>query len=102
MPHSNDVWDVLSTARTIRRFTDEPVDDATLARCLEAASWAPNGPKAQAWRFVVLQPPEARARVGELAKKALVEVIEPVYGMTRPAGDDVSRAARNTRATYEL
>ena len=38
---SSDVWDVLSTARSIRRFTDEPVDDATLRRCLEAASWAP-------------------------------------------------------------
>ena len=53
MPTSNDVWEVLSTARTIRRFTDEPVDDATLTRCLEAASWAPNGANAQAWRFVV-------------------------------------------------
>lgn len=31
---SSDVWDVMSTARTIRRFTDEPVDNAVLARCL--------------------------------------------------------------------
>jgi Nitroreductase family len=38
---SNDVWEVMSTARTIRRFTDEPVDDAILTRCLEAATqWA--------------------------------------------------------------
>jgi nitroreductase len=27
---SGDVWEVMSTARTIRRFTDEPVDDATV------------------------------------------------------------------------
>jgi nitroreductase len=26
---SSDVWEVMSTARTIRRFTEEPVDDAT-------------------------------------------------------------------------
>ena len=64
MPPSNDVWDVLSTARTIRRFTDEPVDDATLTRCLEAASWAPNGANAQAWRFVVLRSPEQRGGRG--------------------------------------
>ena len=25
---SSDVWEVMSTARTMRRFTDEPVDDA--------------------------------------------------------------------------
>jgi nitroreductase len=31
-----------------------------------------------------------------------LEVIEPVYGMTRPADDDNSRRARSNRATYEL
>jgi nitroreductase len=40
---TSDVWEVMSTARTIRRFTDEPVDDSTLARCLQAAMWAPSG-----------------------------------------------------------
>ena len=29
-------------------------------------------------------------------------MIEPVYGMSRPADDDHSRAARSNRATYEL
>lgn len=98
---SNDVWEVLSTARSIRRFTDEPVDDATLDRCLEAATWAPNGANYQAWRFIVLRAPEQRAVVAKAAKRALA-VIEPVYQMTRPADDDQGRAARNNRATYEL
>ena len=31
-----------------------------------------------------------------------LEVIEPVYGMSRPADDDNSRRARTYRATYEL
>jgi nitroreductase len=101
VPSTDDVWEVLSTARTIRRFTDEPVDDATLTRCLEAASWAPNGANAQAWRFVVMRSPEARAAVAEAAREAL-RVLEPVYGMTRPDPDDNSRFARNNRATYEL
>lgn len=96
-----DVWTVLSTARTIRRFTDEPVDDATLARCLEASTWAPSGANAQEWRFVVLRSPELRAVVAQAAAQALT-VIEPVYGMTRPADDDDSRRARSNRATYEL
>jgi nitroreductase len=96
-----DVWDVLSTARTIRRFTDEPVDAATLARCLRAATWAPSGANAQEWRFVVLRSPEQRAVVAKAAAQAL-SVIEPVYGMSRPAHDDQSRRARTNRATYEL
>ena len=98
---SSDIWEVMSTARTIRRFTDGPVDDATLARCLEAATWAPSGANAQAWRFIVLRSPEQRAVVAKAAAQAL-EVIEPVYGMTRPAVDDNSRRARTDRATYEL
>lgn len=98
---SDDLWEVMSTARTMRRFTDEPVDDATLARCLEAATWAPSGANMQAWRFIVLRSPESRAAVAEAAAAALA-VIEPVYGMQRPAPDDDSPAARSNRATYEL
>jgi nitroreductase len=98
---SSDIWEVMSTARTIRRFTDDPVDDVTLTRCLEAATWAPSGANAQAWRLVVLRSPEQRAVVANAAAHAL-EVIEPVYGMTRLAEDDHSARARNNRATYEL
>lgn len=98
---TTDVWEAMSTARAIRRFTDEPVDDATLARCLQAATWAPSGANAQAWKFVVLRSPEQRMVVGKAAKHAL-DVIEPVYGMSRPADDDNSRRARSNRATYEL
>lgn len=98
---TTDFWQVLSTARTIRRFTDEPVDDAVLARCLQAATWAPSGANVQAWRFVVLRSPEVRAAVAEAAAASL-RVIEPVYGMSRPAPGDDDLRARNARATYEL
>jgi nitroreductase len=98
---STDVWEVMSTARTIRRFDDRPVDDATLSRCIEAATWAPSGANAQEWRFVVLRSSEQRAVVAEAAERAL-KVIEVAYSMTRPAADDVSRRARDNRATYEL
>lgn len=98
---TRDVWETMSTARTIRRFTDQPVDDETLRRCLEAATWAPSGANAQAWRFVVLRSAEQRAVVAKAAAHALA-VIEPVYGMTRPDPADDSPRARNNRATYEL
>jgi len=98
---SSDVWEVMATNRTIRRFTDEPVDDATLARCLQAANWAPSGANTQSWRFIVLRSPEIRAVVARAAAAAL-EVIEPVYGMSRPDPDDDTVVARTNRATYEL
>jgi nitroreductase len=98
---TTDVWTAMSTARTIRRFTDQPVDDATLTRCLQAATWAPSGANAQEWRFIVLRSPQMRAVVAQAAAQAL-KVIEPVYGMSRPAPDDDSRRARSHRATYEI
>lgn len=98
---SSNIWDVMSTARTIRRFTSEPVDDAVLMRCLEAATWAPSGANAQCWRFIVLKNTEQRAVVARAAAEALT-VIEPVYGMSRPAPVDTSRRARSYRAIYEL
>lgn len=98
---STDVWDVMSTSRSIRRFTSEPVDDATLGRCFEAATWAPSGANAQEWRFVVLRSVEQRAVVAEAASRAL-EIIEVAYNMTRPDPADTSRRARDNRATYEL
>ena len=98
---TSDVWTAMATARTIRRFSDKPVDDATLARCLEAATWAPSGANAEGWRFIVLRSSEQRAVVAKAAAQAL-EVIEPVYGMTRPGDDDHSRTARTNRATYEI
>lgn len=98
---ATDVWTVMSTARAIRRFTDEPVDDETIGRCLRAATWAPNGANAQDWRFVVLRSPQIRAVVARAAAGAL-QVIERVYGMSRPDPRDDSHRARNNRATYEL
>jgi len=97
----NDVWTVMSTARTIRRFTGEPVSDEVLDRCLRAAVWAPSGANTQDRRFVVLKAPEMRAVVAKAAANAL-EIIEPVYGMSRPADGDDSPRARSNRATYEL
>ena len=91
---TDDVWEVLATTRAIRRFTDEPVDEATLDRCLEAATWAPSGGNAQHWRFIVLDSPEMRAVVQQAADAAL-KVIEPIYGMCRPRRvDSCRRSAR--------
>lgn len=96
-----DFWEVVSTARAVRRFTDEPVPADVIDRCLQAATWAPNGANAQLWRFIVIDAGDQRTAVGEAAQTAL-RSIESIYGMSRPAADDSSRAARNNRATYEL
>jgi nitroreductase len=93
----------MSTARAIRRFSDEPVDDATLRRCFEAATQAPSGGNFQAWRFVILRSFEQRAVVAAAAAHAL-KVIEPVYELHDRAGEftSVLFATRRFESASEL
>jgi len=96
-----DIWEAMSTARSIRRFTDEAVDDSLLLRCLEAATWAPSGGNQQPWRFVILKSAESRRAVALGAAEAL-KVIREVYRMDRPSDDDDSPRARDARAVMDL
>lgn len=50
-----DLLDTLRTTGAVREFTDDPVDDDTLARVLDTARFAPSGGNAQAWRVVVVR-----------------------------------------------
>jgi nitroreductase len=58
-----DLRDALATTGAVRDFTDEPVDDATLARVLDLARFAPSGGNRQGWRVVVVKDAGIRARL---------------------------------------
>ncbi len=51
--------------RSIRRYTDQPIDPALLTELLEAASWAPSAHNRQPWRFCVVTSDEGKARLSE-------------------------------------
>lgn len=61
-----DLIETLRSTGTVREFTDEPVDDASVARLLDTARFAPSGANAQAWRVVVVKDPAIRARLRDL------------------------------------
>ncbi|ORV99560.1 nitroreductase family protein [Mycobacterium kyorinense] len=61
-----ELTEALRTTGAVRDFTDQPVDDATVARILDTARFAPSGANAQAWRVVVLKDPERRRRLRDL------------------------------------
>ncbi|ALJ19141.1 NADPH-dependent oxidoreductase [Microbacterium sp. No. 7] len=64
---SNEVLDLLYRHRSVRRFTAEPVDDATVTAIVAAAQSAATSSNQQAWSVVEIRDPERRARAAELA-----------------------------------
>ncbi|WP_297567014.1 nitroreductase family protein [uncultured Faecalibaculum sp.] len=59
--------EVLQSRRSIRRYTDEPVSDAQIQACLEAAALAPSWKNSQTARFYVIQNPVLRAQLDQEA-----------------------------------
>lgn len=92
-----DAIDALMTTRAIRRFTDEPVADADIERCLQAAQQAPSGGNVQPQQYVVVTDPQLRAEVGALYQRAYHRYEQALPG--EAAFDDEAKAAawRRTR-----
>ena len=61
-----DLIDTLRSTGAVREFTDQPVDDAAVARILDTARFAPSGANAQAWRVVLVKDPAVRTRLRDL------------------------------------
>ncbi len=49
-----DIIDIILSRRSIRQFTDEPVDQETLILLLKAAMSAPTACNSQPWEFIVV------------------------------------------------
>lgn len=65
-----DFFDLVHHQRAYRSFSNEPVDDATIGRLLDAAVHAPSAENRQPWEFVVVQDPELRSSLLDYAEKA--------------------------------
>lgn len=61
-----DALEAIHTRRSVRRFTDEPVDDRAVEKLLHAAMMAPSARNQQPWHFVVLR---ERATLDAIAER---------------------------------
>jgi nitroreductase len=59
----NPILDTIFHRRSIRKFTDQPLDEATLTLLLQAGMAAPSAVNSQPWEFIVITEPEVLARV---------------------------------------
>jgi nitroreductase len=65
-----DLFDVVGSQRACRSFRPDPVDDALVARVLEAATFAPSAENRQPWVFVVVRDAGTRQAIGRLNEQA--------------------------------
>ena len=66
-----EMLDWLRSRRSVRVFTDRPIDRDVLVRVLAAATTAPSSTNRQPWRFTVVRSPALRQRVAQaVADKA--------------------------------
>ena len=67
---SDSFFAVVARQRACRSFTEQPVDDETIARILTAATFAPSAENKQPWEFVVVRDADTRAAIGDLSRRA--------------------------------
>lgn len=103
-PLDPNLYDALMTTRMMRRFTSEPVDEATVEAVLAAAVQAPSGGNIQPYQFVVVTEQEKKDRIGELYLRAHLRYTPTVAKITPPAKtpDAAKRHERNLKAADDL
>lgn len=74
-----DVREALYTTRAMRRVRPDPIPAEVEARILDAAIRAPSGGNAQSWRFLLVDDPEIKARLGPLYRDAIAQLWAVVY-----------------------
>ena len=63
--------EALYTTRAMRRVADKPIPLDVVARILDAAVRAPSGGNAQAWRFLIVDDPAVKARLGPIYRECM-------------------------------
>lgn len=81
-----DAVEAIRKRRSVRRFTDRPVDDADLDELLRLALLAPTGGMTQAWSILVVREPQQRAKLADLVVRGGGEYFQ----VARPAAPGVT------------
>ncbi len=63
-----ELFDLIKTRRSVRRYSDQPVSPEMIETILEAGRWAPSGQNNQTWRFVVVNDPALKQELAPLTK----------------------------------
>jgi iodotyrosine deiodinase len=66
--NSESFYHLLDERRSVREFSDQPVDIKVIENIIKAASTAPSGAHKQPWTFCVISNPEIKKQIREAAE----------------------------------
>jgi nitroreductase len=73
-----DVYEAVSTRKSVRAFLDKDIAEDVLSRLFEAARLAPSANNRQEWRFVVVRDATTRRRLAQVAHEQVFVGEAPV------------------------
>ena len=79
-----ELYEVMRTTFAVREFTDQQVSDATIAKILEQARFAPSGGNRQGWQVLVVRDDGSRARLRELIEPQMQRYVAQVKAGEAP------------------
>ena len=93
-----DLHEALMTTRSMRRLSDEPVDDAAIQRILRAAVQASSGGNIQPYQFLVVTEADVKQRLAAIYLRAHQRYRPAVEAVIPPFEDEA--AERRHRRNY--
>ncbi|MDO4648597.1 MAG: nitroreductase [Eubacteriales bacterium] len=77
---NNQVLESLKTRRSVRRYSDKPVEQERLDAIMEAATYAPTGMGKQSPTIVLVKNKEVRDKISAMNAKVMGSDMDPFYG----------------------
>ena len=88
-----DLFEAASTTRAVRRLRPDPIPEATLARVLRAATWAPSGGNLQPWHVIAVRDSTKKEALAQLYRELWSDYASARRAMMEPLPETVRAPA---------
>lgn len=97
---SNDVIKAICARRSIRDFTEKPINRSILETIVKCGIYAPNGHNMQTWHFTIITDSLKIGKLKKLSQIAAKKCSSPFYGFNNPVA--VILVSEDKRSPYGL
>ena len=97
-----DFFDVIQTARAMRRYSNDPIPEETLTRLIEAAHLGPSGSNRQSRHWVVVRDPDVKQQLADLNRVGVSRYLQVNREAANPHVDQGRRERFLAAVEYQM